>query len=201
MEPYEIVSGPLTLYLAPVGTAFPLIDAAPAAEWKMVGTSGDKNYSDDGVSVQHSQSINKVRPAGSVGARKALRTEEDMMVTVTLWDNTLEQYALALSGVDPAATAAGVGTAGFKKIGLSRGEEVKQYALLARGKSAYDEKYAAQYEVPRCYQAASPTVLYNKGVPAGIELNFDALEDLAAAIETELFGRLIMQTADALPEG
>ncbi|WP_432769809.1 MAG: hypothetical protein HEQ22_03415 [Sphingopyxis sp.] len=199
MEPYEIVSGPLTLFLAPVGTAFPAIGAEPAGDWVLVGTSGDKNYSDDGVSVQHSQSINKVRPAGSVGARKALRTEEDMMVTVTLWDATLEQYATALSGTAPATTAAGAGTAGFKKIGLSRGEEVKQYALLARGASAYDANMAAQYEVPRCYQAASPNVLYNKGVPAGIELNFDALEDLDAASDDELFGRLIMQHQAPLP--
>lgn len=201
MEPYEIVSGPLTLYLAPVGTAFPKIDEAPAAAWKVVGLSGKKSYSDDGVSVAHSQSINKIRGAGSVGGRKALRTEEDMGITVTLWDNTLEAYALALSGEAPTTTAAGVGTAGFKEIGLSRGEEVKQFALLARGKSAYDEAMAAQYEVPRCYQAASPTVLYNKGVPAGIELNFDALEDLDATSEFEQFGRLVMQHAAPLPGG
>jgi hypothetical protein len=199
MEPYEIVSGPLTLWLAPVGTAFPAIDEAPAVAWKMIGQSGTKNYSEDGVSVSHAQSINKARGAGSVGGRKAFRTEEDMGITVTLWDNTLEMYALALHGDAPVATAAGAGSAGFKTIGLSRGAEVKQYALLARGMSAYDEVMAAQYEVPRCYQAASPTVLYNKGVPAGIELNWDALEDLEAANDHELFGRLVMQHQAPLP--
>lgn len=201
MEPYEIVSGPLTLYVAPVGTAFPAIDAAPAGDWGLVGTSGDRNYSDDGVSIQHSQTINKVRPAGAVGAVKALRQDEDLRVTVTLWDATLEQYALALGGGDPTTVAAGVGTAGYKSIGLSRSEEVKQYALLARGKSAYNDAMAAQYEVPRCYVDASPTVLYNKGVPAGLEMGFEALEDLEAEAEDERFGRLIMQHAAPLPGG
>ncbi len=29
MQPYEIIGAPFTLWLAPTGTAFPLIDAAP----------------------------------------------------------------------------------------------------------------------------------------------------------------------------
>lgn len=193
MEPYEIVAGPLTLYLAPVGTAFPAIDDAPDVAWVKVGASGDRNYSEDGVSVMHSQAVNKVRPAGAVGAVKAFRTEEDMALTVTLWDNTLEAYTLALSGVAPTATAAGAGTAGYKKLGLSRGETVKTYALLARGISPYGDGYAAQYEVERCYQSANPSPAYRKGVPAGLQLTFDALEDPGAASEDERFGRLIMQ--------
>ncbi|ALJ14267.1 hypothetical protein [Sphingopyxis macrogoltabida] len=201
MEPYEIISGPLELWRAPVGTAFPLIDAAPGVGWILVGKSGKKNYSDDGVSVQHNQTNNKVRPAGSIGARKALRQDEDQRITVTLWDATLEQYSLALSGNDPTTVAAGVGTAGYKSIGLSRGETVKEFAVLARGKSAYDENMNAQYEVPRCYQDASPTVLHNKGVPAGLELAFEALEDDEAESDDERFGRLIMQTAAPLPGG
>ncbi len=198
MEPYEIVSGPLTLWLAPVGTAFPAIDAAPAAGWIKVGTDGDKNYSDSGVTVTHSQTVNKVRPAGSVGARKALRADEDLMFALVLWDLTLEQYAAALGDLEIATTAAGVGTAGFKQIGLSRGEEVATHALLARGVSPYDAALAAQFEVPRCYQSGSPSPVFNKGVPAGLALQFDALEDPDAASAGERFGRLIAQTAAAL---
>lgn len=202
MEPYEIVSGPLTLWRAPPGTAFPAIDEEPGVGWILIGKSGNRNYSDDGVTVQHSQTINKVRPAGSVGARKALRQDEDQRISVTLWDATLEQYALAISGDVPTTVAAGVGTAGYKQIGLSRGEEVKQYAVLARGQSAYEgQNFPSQYEIPRCYQDASPSVLYNKGVPAGLELGFEALEDEEAENDNERFGRLIMQTAAALPGG
>jgi hypothetical protein len=201
MEPYEIISGALTLWRAPVGTAFPKIDAEPAADWVLIGKSGTKNYSDDGVSVQHSQTINKVRPAGSTGARKGLRDTEDQRVVVTIWDGSLELYALALGGGEPTSVAAGVGTAGYKQVGLSRGEFVEEYAVMARGPSAYDEKMTAQYEIPRCYQDGSPTTVHKRGTPAGLELAFEALEDDDAANDKERFGRLLMQTAAALPGG
>lgn len=200
MEPYEIIGAPLTLWLAPVGTAFPLIDAAPAAGWTKIGTNGDANYSDAGVTVTHSQTINKVRPAGAVGAIKAFRADEDLMLSLVLWDLSLEQYATVLGGIAPTTTAAGVGTAGFKTMGLSRGEDVALYALLARGVSPYGDGFTAQYEVPRCYQSASPAPVFNKGVPAGLALQFDALEDLDAASAGERFGRLSAQTAAALEE-
>lgn len=197
--PVEIIAGPLTLFLAPVGTAFPLVTAAPAAPWAKVGTSGDRNYSDDGVSVQHSQSIEQARPAGAVGPVKAWRTEEDLMIMVTLWDLTLEQFTTALAGVAPTTVAAGAGTPGTKRVGLSAGKAVTTYALLARGYSAYGDAFAGQYEVPLCYQSASPKILYAKGKPAGIELEFTALEHAAAASEAERFGRLIMQHQAPLP--
>src|SRR3546814_4738671 len=65
MEPYEILAGPLTIWLSPVGTAFPLIDAEPGAEWKLMGTRGTRNMSNDGVTVQLNQTVNDVIPARS----------------------------------------------------------------------------------------------------------------------------------------
>ncbi|MFZ5749101.1 MAG: hypothetical protein ACOY45_15760 [Pseudomonadota bacterium] len=200
MEPYEIIGAPFTLWLAPVGTAFPLIDAAPGGAWKLVGSNGDENYTEDGVTIQHSQTINKVRTAGSVGARKALRDSEDMMVSLTLLDMTLEQYALALNGNEVETTAAGIGTAGYKTLGLSRGEEVTTYALLVRGPSPYAPGMNAQFEVPRCYESGSPQPVFRKGQPAGLALQFDALEDPDAASADERFGRLIAQHLAALSE-
>lgn len=199
MQPYEIIDGPLELYLAPIGTAFPLIGVAPAIAWVKVGASGKRNYANDGVAVQHGQTLAGVSPAGALGDVKVFRQSEMLQFSVTLWDQTLEAYTLALGGVAPAATAAGVGTAGYKKIGLSRGETVKTYALLARGKSPYADGMMAQFEVPRCYQSGNPNPIFNKAVPAGLALQWSALEDLAAASEDERFGRLISQTAAPLP--
>lgn len=198
MTPYEIVGAPLTLWLAPVGTAFPLIDAAPAVAWVKIGTNGTRNQSDDGVSVMHSQTTSKVRPGGATGPVKAFRTEEDLTISLTLWDLTIEQYMLALNSNPLATTAAGVGTAGFKTVGLSRGIAVKEYALLARGVSPYDEGMNAQYQVPRCFNSASPEVVYRKGVPAGLKLTFEALEDLSAASEAVRFGSMVFQHQAAL---
>jgi len=198
MEPFEIVGQPLSLFLAAIGTAFPLVDAAPANTWKLIGTSGTRSQNEDGVTVTHSQTLNKVRPGGALGPVKAFRSEEDLMFKLTLWDVTLEQYTLAMNSNTLTTTAAGVGTAGFKKLGLSRGMEVTAYALLARGVSPYGDGMKAQYQVPRCYQSGSPAIVFKKGVPAGIELEFTALEDPTAASEDLRFGSMVFQHQAAL---
>ncbi|MBB5987433.1 hypothetical protein [Sphingobium lignivorans] len=198
MEPHEILSGPLTLWRAPVGTAFPAIGAAPAGAWLKIGTSGEKNYGEDGVTISHTQDIAQGRPVGRTGPVKAWRDSEDFLLRVTLWDFTLEQYQLALNNNTVGTTAPGVGTAGFKKIGLSQGRSVATFALLARGVfSPYGEGYAGQYELPRCYQSGSPEPVYSKGI-AGLELEFTALEDTTAVSDQELFGRLLWQHAAPL---
>jgi len=199
MEPYEIIGAPFTLWVADTGTAFPLIDAAPGVGWTKVGTNGDRNYSEDGVTVAHAQTLNYARPAGATGPVKAFRSEEDMRITLELWDLTLEQYAFAMNRNPVTTTAAGVGTAGFKDIGVYRGVHVEEMALLIRGVSAYDADMAAQYEVPRAIDAGNPEVKFTKGVPAGLALEFMAMEDLAAASAAERFGRLVMQHQAPLP--
>ncbi|MGQ3101016.1 MAG: hypothetical protein ACT6Q5_13295 [Sphingopyxis solisilvae] len=197
--PYEILAGPLDLWLAPVGTAFPLVTAAPAGPWAMVGTAGRRNYSDDGLAVQHTQKIDTATPAGAIAPVKAWRTEEGLIITVTMWDLSLEHYTTALGGAVPTTVAAGAGIPGTKKIGLSRGPDVVTYALLARGASAYGDAYKGQYEVPVCFQNGSPKPTFAKGKPSGLEMEFMALEHSAAATELERFGRLIMQHAAPLP--
>lgn len=198
MQPYEIIAAPFTLWLAPVGTTFPLLSAAPASEWVKVGTSGDRSESEDGVTISHSQDISEVKTAGSTGPVKAFRTDEGLVVGLTLLDVSLEQYKLALNSNAVSTTAAGVGTVGFKSLPLYRGLSVATHALLVRGASAYGDSYVGQYEIPYCYQSASPELVYKKGDPAGLALEFTALEDPAAASASARFGRLIMQHAVAL---
>jgi hypothetical protein len=52
--------------------------------------------------------------------------------------------------------------------------------------------------VPRCYNSNSPAIVYRKGVPAGVQLEFTALEDLTAATEDLRFGSLVFQHQAAL---
>lgn len=200
MQPYEIVAAPFTVYVAPIGTAFPAIDAAPAGTWKKVGTSGDRSETEDGVTVAHSQSINEVRAAGSTGPIKAFRTEEGLQVSLTVMDITLEQYAVALNGAAIATTAAGVGTAGYKAMKMYQGVQVSGLALLVRGEAAspYGDGWKAQYEVPACFQSGAPELAYTKGTPAGLALQFTALEDPSAATPADRFGRIVMQHAAPL---
>jgi len=195
--PFEIIAAPFTLHVAPVGTPFPDVDAEPAVTWVKVGTSGDRNYTEDGVTVQHSRSIEKWRAVGSPGPRKAWPTEEDLIIGLTLADLSLEQYQLALNHQTVATVAAGVGTAGYKSLGLSRGLSLPQRALLIRGASPYGDGFTMQYEVPVAYQSGSPEVVFRKNEPAALALEWTALEDPDAATENERFGRILAQTADA----
>lgn len=199
MTPYEILAGPYTLWLAPVGTAFPILTAAPAGTWVKIGTNGDANYDEDGVTVSHAMKQEVARPAGRTGPVKAWTTEEDLMISLKLWDVSLEQYATALNKAAVTTTAAGVATPGTKKIGISQGAEITLYALLARGLSPYGDGFVAQYEVPRCYQSANAKPVFKKGKPATLDLEFTALEDLTAVSAAERFGRLIAQHQAPLP--
>ncbi len=53
--------------------------------------------------------------------------------------------------------------------------------------------------MPRCYQSANAAPVHRKGVPAGLQLEWTALEHAAAATPDERFGRLIVQTAAPPP--
>ena len=199
MTPFEILAGTYTLYLAPVGTAYPIVTAAPAVAWVRIGTNGDVNYDEDGVVVSHVVKQDLARSAGRLGPIKAWNTEEDLMISLKLMDVTLEAYAIALNKAAVTTTAAGVGTPGTKRIGLSQGADPITYALLARGLSPYGDAFVAQYEVPRVFQSANQKPVYKKGKPATLELEFTALEDLAAASAAERFGRLVDQHQAPLP--
>lgn len=197
--PYEVVAQPFTLWVAPVATAFPDTDESPSGSWTKVGTSGDLNYSEDGVTVTHSQSVELWRALGSTGPRKAFRGEEELRIALTLVDVSLEQYKNALNYNTVTDTAASAGEPGYRKIGLSRGLAVNQRALLIRGGdgSPYGDSFTMQYEIPIAVEAGEPEVVYNKTEPAGLALEFVALEDPSAGSDDERFGRLVAQDAVA----
>ncbi len=196
--PLEVIMAPFTFWVAPTGVTFPDVDVAPdSSDFTLVGTSGTRNYDEAGVTVQHAQAIAFWRSLGATGPQKARRTSEDLKIRLTLADLTLEQYALALEGNTITPTSAGVGTPGTKKIGLSRGQTVTQKALLIRGPSPYMADGIAQWEVPVAVQSGEPQITGKKNEPAGLALEWTAIEDPNASTEAERFGRFVAQTADA----
>ena len=56
VTPFEIIVDPFDVYVAAVGTSFPLVDGSLSA-WTQLGTSGSKSFTEDGVVVTHSQTI------------------------------------------------------------------------------------------------------------------------------------------------
>jgi hypothetical protein len=198
--PFEIIAAPYELWTAAVGASYPDVDEVPdSSDWTLVGTSGDRNYTGDGVTVDHSQTLSFFKPLGSTGAVKATRTEEEQKISLVLADLSLEQYTLALNGNTITPTAAAPGVPGTKKIGLMRGPAVRQYALLLRGPSPYMEDGIGQYEVPVAVQSGQPKPVFRKGAdqPADLALEFMALEDPDASTPDERFGRFVAQTDPA----
>ncbi len=194
-NPLEIVVGPLQLYVAPVGEAFPAIEDTPAGNWALVGTSGDKNYSEDGVTLTHEQSIELIMVAGSTGPIKAVRTSEGLTVGVTIFDLTLEEYTRVINNVTPTDVSAGGGFPGTRAIQLRRGSSVVEFALLAKGLESSPELVATplQYELPRMFVGGEPSLVFAKGDATGLEMEFTALEDPAASTDAERFGQIIYQ--------
>jgi hypothetical protein len=185
--PYEILAAPLTVWVAPVGTAFPAVNAAPPGTWFQLGTSGTKNYDAKGVTVNHGETIQSFTPAGGTAKRKVWRSEETFDISFDLVDLTIEQYGKILNDAVVTTT---VGPPAIKDINLLQGLVVKTFALLARGTSPVNETLPSQYQVPLCYESDSPQPVYVKSAPAALAVKFEALEDLALG-----FGKLIVQTA------
>lgn len=196
--PFELVaSSDVEVYVAPLATAFPDVDEAPAVAWKKVGTYGNLNIHPDGITVEQGQSIEKFRALGDVGVRKVGRTADDLMFTLTIWDLTVEQYAHALNGNTITTQSAGPGTPGKKTIGLSRGSSVSTMALLFRAPSPYMDDGVMQFCVPRACQTGNPKPKFNPKEPAGLELQFQALVDPNAATPDKRYGYIEAQTAVA----
>jgi hypothetical protein len=176
--PFYMIMEPASAWVAPVGTAFPLLAAAPAGSWLALGTDGNRSFSNDGVKISVSQKVTLARPDGATGPVKAARTEEDVMIELTLWDATVEQVKHALNEAAITTVAAGSGTAGYKSIPLGRGAAVAQVALLVREVSPYGDGWISQYEHFAVSNTGDMSIVYKKGGPAGLLLKFQAMEDL-----------------------
>ena len=107
-SPYEMVSGPLVVYTAPEGTAAPAVNVDPPAPWKLLGTNGARSISEDGLSISFEETVEGQRTLGSTGIAKQFRSEEDLSLSCTLLDLSVETFAVAMSGlpVDTHALAA-----------------------------------------------------------------------------------------------
>jgi hypothetical protein len=197
--PYEVIAAPYVVWVAPVGETFPLIDSAPVGNWVKIGTSGELNYTDDGVTISQPQSIEKWRGGGDTGVRKVFRTEDDLVIKFGIADLTLEQYRYALNMNSITTVAAGSGSAGYKKLGLSRGNDVAQRALLVRGPSPYGDAMNLQFEIPIAFETGTPEpVLGKKAEPAVLMLEWTAIIDPNASTVFERYGRIIAQHQAAL---
>lgn len=191
----EIIAAPLTIWVAPVGTAFPALIAAPEAPWELLGKNGARSFSEAGVTISYQhQWVSPPPPAGRTASTVAMLEAEDLRLRVELLDLTLERYAIATAASELSYVPRMPDVPGTRSIGLSIGPRgAPIFALLARGPSPYLEGKIAQYELPVCQALGSPQPMFRRGQPAGLALEFRAFPDPAATSEAQRFGRLIAQ--------
>ena len=192
--PFEMVSGPLEVWFAPEGTSSPQLDLTPPNPWRRMGTNGSRSISDDGITVGFEETIESQRSFGTTGVVKQFRTEEDLMISLSLLDVTVETMALALSGLPVTDVAAASGTPGYRQVETQRGFNVVNLAFLLKGFSPYADFMSAQYWIPKGYASFSGEINYTKGEAAMIEVEIAAIEDL-----TFRYGLYQGQDAVALP--
>ena len=189
-QPYAILVGVGTLYIAPVGTAMPALTATPSGAWVSLGET------DGGVTITKTRNREKFSSDQRTGTVKAVQTEEGLTVEVALHEATLENMAYAMDNA-VSVTAAGSGTIGKKTLKLHSGAGVTEYALLFRGNSPYGN-YPGQYCLPRGYMDDDVESEFVKDGKTLIPIKFEALEDLNASTEADRFGYVEYQHAAAL---
>lgn len=186
MEPFDqLVGEPLAVYLAPVGTAMPVVTAAPAGSWLLLGTT------DGGQTLSHNGALTLFGDDDHQGKVKATRPEEDVIVKFTLVGMTLENYRKVLGAVSQVLT---VGTT--KTMPMKRGATPVEYAMLLRGdvSSPYGA-YKAQYELYRGVFDGEYEVKFNKTDRAGLEVEFHVLEDDDQAADIDKMGKMVASLA------
>lgn len=189
-EPYEVLVGVGTLYIAAAGTAAPAVNATPSGSWTELGET------DGGVKVTKSQNIEKFSSDQRTGNNKAVRTEEGVIVETNLQKITLENLASVIDGT-VTDTAPGSGTIGIRTMPLRKGATVQEFAFLYRGDSPYGA-YPGQYYMPRGFFDDDIELEFTKDGKTFIPAKFEALEYDAASTVAERFGKVTYQDAAAL---
>lgn len=179
----EIMGGPFEVWIAPVGVngePAPDLSVAPAGNWDLLGFGGDKNISEDGITVAHNITVDLWRALGTTAPRKAFVSAEDLLISFQVADMRPETYAHALAK-DPATAVATVAPAalisGSQSVPFYRGFSMRQVSLLLRGDMSPLGTFASQWWIPRCVQTGSPEIVIVKNAPQMLAFEFQPLYD------------------------
>lgn len=143
------ITGRLAVWTGLVGTAPPnrprdlfggtgRPNPTPGAGWRLLG-QGDTEITEEGLEIMGEQTIERVRKHNSTMVQKFLRTEETQGFSCSVQDVTAETLRYLLNGntvheVDPST-----GLTGRRRIGLTQGTAVTEYAcILGISASPYD---------------------------------------------------------------
>jgi hypothetical protein len=163
VEPFEIVAGPLDVWFNATGSGFPaLTDDPGTAGWTKVG------YTEGGVKVGSPQVVVELRADQVTGILKAVRSEEDCVITFDIASLTLENWSLAMN-----RALSGGGSDGVPMPLYRGGFQVETLSLLLKNDhlSPYGDS-PLQFELPVCFQAGSPEADFTKDNKAVLHCEF-----------------------------
>jgi len=185
-QPFDQLTGPLQVYIAPVDSTVPDIDAAPTSPWvELAETDGEQ-------SLQHAGALAYFYDNAHQGPRKSVRPDEEVIATFTLVSLTLEHYARILDAVGDVVEDA-VSDPNTKTLPLERGFTPSKYALLFRGAAASPYgAWPALYVIPRGVFDGEPQPTFATDGRPALECEFHALEDISQDEGDEL-GWLVVQ--------
>jgi hypothetical protein len=170
--PFEIIVGVGSVYLAPVGTAFPDTDETPSSSWTHLGSTDD-----DGVTVTHERSTARHFKGNSALVQKVTLEEAGEKIMFNVQEITVERYAMVLDNAAVTTVAAGSGTPGTKWFPIAPPTScAAQFAMLIRGPSPIMDAYA-QYEYARVSPSGDVEIKYSKSDTSTLACEFDAFED------------------------
>lgn len=189
ITPYEVRVGPGRVYVAPTGTAFPLVGAAPAAAWIDLGRT------EGGVTIRHTKETEAITVDQAMLPVKEVVTAKRLEIEFALAEITVERYAKLLEDATITTTAAGTGVPGTKKVTLFGNDSHKQFAMLVRVPSgSFDGD--SQYELKNVVRGSGDMEMaFKKGEKTVIPTTWVALEDSANPGQ---FGTYVEYTAAAL---
>lgn len=158
--PNEIIVGPAEIYVAPVGTSFPAVNAAPAAPWMLVGTAGSRNYAESGVVLRRPVTINQIRMLGSTAPRKQVISETSFEIEFNVADLSPEMMMLGYGGLPQDVATAGA----QQKIILPTDPVPNAFAVLVRveGQSPLLDGGNCQWEIYNAIQAGTGEGTFSK---------------------------------------
>jgi hypothetical protein len=211
-SPFEAVVGPMEVWTAPSDTVFPLRaflaswdgenDAQSVIdEWKPIPRTGGENgvlrQSDEGVTINFSHSIERIRASGSTLPIKIIRTEEDIVISFMVLDTTPLAVAAALRNAGaPAGLITHIDAASpypaHDKMVLERSATVFHNALLCRGQSPFGdgqqtEDWNALFYIPKAAQVGQPSPNFSKNAIAMTSFEFSTIK--SDTLEAEYYAR------------
>lgn len=186
-EPFDMLTGPVTVYIAPATEAEPDVDETPAGNWTELGaTDGEQTIAWTGDLELH-------RDNDHTMPVKATRPEQQLQITLPIVGLTLENLGYILN--DVANVAEDAGPPAIKQLANARDFDLVEYSLLLKGSA--DSPYGAfpgQNYIPRCVAGGEPEIVRGKEGHPTAEVVFEVLADDDQSAGEEM-GWATVQTA------